>query len=72
MKGEWFKLNDMVGFKIEGLINDLENDIDLLKNGHIYELEKCPGIPSCSTIGKRMQERLDMLVKLYEGMLQRK
>ncbi len=62
----------MVEFEIGALINGLENDIDLLKNRHIYEIEKCPGIPSCYTMAQRMQERLDMLVKLYEGKLAQK
>ena len=30
-------------------ITSIENDLELLKNGHIHELEKVPGTPKCST-----------------------
>ena len=31
-------------------ITNIENDLELLKNGHIHELEKVPGAPKCSTL----------------------
>lgn len=50
-------------------VEDIERDLDLLRKQHVYELEKAPGVPKCSTLADRMQERLNCVVSTYEELL---
>ena len=37
-------------------INEIENDIDTLKAGQLYEIQNAPGYPSASTLGIRLEK----------------
>jgi hypothetical protein len=39
---------------VEKKVTQLKSDIELLKNGHIHELEKKPGILKCVTLANRI------------------
>ena len=43
-------------------IQDIESDLELLRNKHVHELEKVPGTPKCSTLADRIQDKLDYIV----------
>lgn len=47
-------------------IQEIETDLDLLRNKHVHELEKVPGTPKCSTLADRMQDKLDYIVSAYD------
>ena len=51
-------------------IDSIENDLELLKNGHIHELEKIPGVPKCSTLANRMKNDLHVIISEYETLLE--
>lgn len=51
-------------------VQELESDIALLKEKHIYELEKSVGIPKCSTLADRMQKNLDIIAGGYESLIE--
>lgn len=42
-------------------IQSIRQDIELLKNGQIYEIDQVPGVPRCSTIGQRLEEKFNAL-----------
>lgn len=50
-------------------VQEIENDLTLLRNKHIHELEKVPGTPKCSTLADRMQKNLDYVVNAYEELI---
>ena len=52
-------------------ITSIENDLELLKNGHIHELEKVPGTPKCSTLANRMKHDLESIVSGYDSLLEK-
>lgn len=54
---------------IDFKVQDLENDIALLKEKHIYEIEKAVGVPKCSTLADRMQRNLDMIARGYQSLI---
>lgn len=54
---------------INSKIQAIESDLDLLRNKHVHELEKAPGIPKCSTLSDRMKENLDCVVSAYDNLL---
>ena len=56
---------ELINVKVQAL----ENDLELLQNKHIYELEKVPGIPKCSTLASRMKENLLCILDAYEELL---
>jgi DNA-binding transcriptional MocR family regulator len=47
-------------------IQEIETDLDLLRNKHVHELEKIPGNPKCSTLANRIQDKLDYIVSAYD------
>lgn len=51
-------------------VQEIENDLDLLRQKHIHELDKVPGVPKCSTLADRMKEKLDYVVSAYEEMIE--
>lgn len=53
-------MNEYINFKI----NDIKQDIEILKRGQLYEIEHVPGVPKCYTLGKRIEENFDNLLKL--------
>ncbi len=49
-------------------IQTIQNDLTILINSQVYEIEKCPGVPSVSTVGKRLLKNLnDLLGKIDHG-----
>ena len=57
--------------EIDKKIKNIENDLELLENGRIYELTKGAGIPKCSTLANRMKDDLRAIVH-YLLMLSKK
>lgn len=52
------KIDESVKIKVQKLYNDIQ----LLKDGHIYEIDSVPGNPKASTMAVRMKEHLDVIV----------
>lgn len=50
-------------------VQDIETDLELLRNKHVHELEKVPGTPKCSTLADRIQDKLDYIVSAYEELI---
>lgn len=48
-------------------IQALESDIELLKNGNIYEVDHIPGSPKYYTIGRRMEDNLRNLIQKMDA-----
>lgn len=44
-------------------IQEIKLIIDALKNGEIYEIDRVPGVPKCSTIGLKLEEKFSALIK---------
>lgn len=57
---------DQINIKVQ----EIKNDLDLLRQRHVHELEKAPGVPKCSTLADRMQDKLDYVVSTYEALLE--
>ena len=47
-------------------LQDIANDLEILKNGFIYEIQNTPGIPKCSTVGTRLEKKLNKLLYTIE------
>lgn len=47
-------------------IQSIWQDIEVLKKGQIYELDRVPGVPRCSTVGQRLEEKLTTLLSKIE------
>lgn len=50
-------------------IQEIETDLDLLRNKHVHELEKVPGTPKCSTLADRIQDKLDYILSAYDELV---
>lgn len=50
-------------------IQDIEFDLELLRNKHVHEIEKVPGTPKCSTLADRIQDKLDYIVSAYDELI---
>ena len=48
-------------------INEIENDIDTLKAGQLYEIRNAPGYSSASTLGIRMEKKFKELIRKIEN-----
>ena len=48
-------------------INKINNHLEDLKRGHIYELTKTPGTPSYATLAQHLKEDIDTLLDLIEN-----
>lgn len=57
----------MKDVKMSFLIQSIQNDIALLKNKHIYELDRVPGNPSCNTLGTRLENNFIQIVEYMEN-----
>ncbi len=44
-------------------VERLYDNLELLEKGHVYELQKTPGIPKCETLANRIREDVDVIVK---------
>lgn len=48
-------------------INKINNHLEDLKRGHIYELTKTPGTPSYTTLAQHLKEDIATLLDLIEN-----
>lgn len=44
-------------------VERIYDNLELLEKGHVYELQKTPGIPKCATLANRIREDVDVIVK---------
>ncbi len=48
-------------------LNKISNHLTDLERGHIYELTKTPGTPSCATLVQHLREDIAALLDLIEN-----
>lgn len=48
-------------------LNKISNHLADLERGHIYELTKAPGTPSCATLAQHLREDIAALLDLIEN-----
>lgn len=48
-------------------LNKINNHLMDLEKGHIYELTKTPGTPSCATLAHHLKEDIASLVDLIQN-----
>ena len=48
-------------------LNKIDNHLEDLKRGHIYEITKTPGTPSCATLAQHLKDDIDTLIELIEN-----
>lgn len=56
--------------KIYEKLENIESDLELLRNAHIHELEKTPGRPKCSTLADRIENNIEFIVSGFEALLE--
>lgn len=59
----------MTRSSLDNLENSINNDLDLLKDGHIFEFENKPGIAKLSTIANRIKNNLVELLDGYDDQI---
>ena len=47
-------------------VERIYDNLELLEKGHVYELQKTPGIPKCATLANRIREDVDVIVKALD------
>ena len=47
-------------------VERLYDNLELLEKGHVYELQKTPGIPKCATLASRIRDDVDVIVKALD------
>ena len=47
-------------------VERIYDNLELLEKGHVYELQKTPGIPKCATLASRIRDDVDLIVKALE------
>lgn len=50
----------------EANIERIYDNLELLEKGHVYELQKTPGIPKCATLANRIRDDVDVIVKALD------
>lgn len=48
-------------------LNKISNHLTDLERGHIYEITKTPGTPSCATMAQHLREDIASLLDLIEN-----
>lgn len=48
-------------------LNKISNHLADLERGHIYELTRTPGTPSCATLAQHLKDDIDNLIRLIEN-----
>ena len=48
-------------------LNKISNHLSALERGHIYELTKTSGTPSCATLAQHLKEDIATLLDLIEN-----
>ena len=56
----------MMKEKISNMTQAIKSDLELLRNKHVYELERIPGMPKCSTLANRIEEKIEYVLSAYE------
>lgn len=41
--------------------------IESLKAGQVYEIQNTPGVPRVSTVGTKLEEKFDLLIRKLDG-----
>ena len=54
-------MGDNSNFEVN--IDHIYDNLELLEKGHVYELQKTPGIPKCATLANRIREDVDVIVE---------
>lgn len=57
------KISDKYCLEIQAVMNDIE----IIKNGQIYERDPVPGVPECATVGARLEKNFINLIQLIES-----
>ena len=57
-------MNENSNFEIN--VDRIYDNLELLENGHVYELQKTPGIPKCATLANRIRDDFEVIVKELE------
>lgn len=47
-------------------VERIYDNLELLDKGHVYELQKTPGIPKCATLASRIRDDVDVIVKALD------
>lgn len=47
-------------------VERIYDNLELLEKGHVYELQKTPGIPKCATLASRIRDDVDVIVKALD------
>ena len=47
-------------------VERIYDNLELLEKGHVYELQKTPGIPKCATLASRIRDDVDAIVKALD------
>ena len=57
------KISDKYCLEIQAVMNDIE----IIKNGQIYERDSVPGVPECATVGARLEKNFMRLIQRIES-----
>ncbi len=57
------KISDKFCLEIQAVMND----IDIIKNGQIYEIDSVSGVPKCATVGARLEKNFMKLIQRIES-----
>lgn len=52
--------------KFDVNVERIYDNLELLEKGHVYELQKTPGIPKCATLASRIRDDVDVIVKALD------
>lgn len=52
--------------KFDANVEHIYDNLELLEKGHVYELQKTPGIPKCATLASRIRDDVDVIVKALD------
>lgn len=47
-------------------VERIYDNLELLEKGHVYELQKTPGIPKCATLANQIRKDVDVIVKALD------
>lgn len=47
-------------------VERIYDNLELLEKGHVYELQKTPGIPKCAILASRIRDDVDVIVKALD------
>lgn len=59
--------NEIISLRIQ----NIENDLALLRQRHIYEIENIRGVPKCATLADRIQRNFDIVLEEYDKLIEK-